>query len=469
MKKSVQKRHVLIAMIAVGTVLISGVPDAFAQKLTYRQSQNQQAQHEMGGPAIGPTVDLPSPRSEASVLPSMDDVVPPSLQPRPAMGGGVAPAYESYSAAPYSEPMMDGQMMDIGTPLEGFAQAGLEPICYSDDGPAPIYSTGSWWWRGNWYTQMDVVVLDRSEPRNSLIAVDPNINGLNFTNTSLAKLNYEPGARLTLGKFLGRDASSRDYMIEFSFLGLFDWNAGRVVNSNAALGMGTINQTLFFGSNDLFVPFNNADRQTYEYSSNLNDFQLNYRLQTRPGKDVMALQPNGMWVQHAQAGQVRSLLMGLRASGIDETVNYTSSGLAGVERGQYIVRTNNDMFGVHFGGELIEVHDEFSIGLRGKVGSLVNFIDRRSSLDAITLTNPAGISRTEKITDEKLSWVLEAGVFGKYQVRPNLAFRFGYDVTLYSSIALAPENLGFTDGFADPSFGGTPVFHGASFGFDTTW
>ena len=78
-------------------------------------------------------------------------------------------------------------------------------------------------------------------------------------------------------------------------------------------------------------------------------------------------------------------------------------------------------------------------------------------------------TQREKFTDERLSWVLEAGVFGKYQVRPNLAFRAGYDVMLYSSIALAPENLGFSNGFAEPSFGGTPLYHGASFGFDTTW
>ena len=336
MKKSVQKRHVLMAVIAVGTVLISGVPDAFAQKLTYRQAQYQQSPYEMGGPAMGPAVDLPPPRSEASVLPSMDDVVPPSLQQQPTASGVVGPGYESYGTAPYSEPIMDGvptmgQMMVDGTPDE-VAQAGLEPIGYcGDDGPAPIFSTGSWWWRGNWYTQMDVVVLDRSDPRQrGNIIIDPQIVG--FTENDLAKLNYTPGTRLTLGKFLGRDASSRDHMVEFSFLGLFDWDAGRTLTSDAPLGMGTLTEQIFSGTNDLFSPFRGGDRQTYQYSTDLNDFQLNYRLQTRPGKDVMALQPNGMWVQHAQAGQVRSLLMGMRASSIDEEVDYSTRTFGQISR-----------------------------------------------------------------------------------------------------------------------------------------
>ena len=268
--------------------------------------------------------------------------------------------------------------------------------------------------------------------------------------------------------------------------------------------------------------------------------------------------PSGLWVRHAVSSQVRSVFAGLRVSSIDEQTSLTSQlqqvvsqtefvdGFDGstnsttdivndddAQRGRYTVRMNNDLFGVHLGGEITEKYDEWSWGLRGKIGGLVNLIDRRSLIESRlrvrndsnsveeqrvdednnplfieldldgngdpiegtgTITTDSNNSvdngiendplndtttfvtfdaldqrQGEKLTDEMLSLLLEAGIFGKYQLRPNLQVRIGYDVLLYSGVAFAPENIGFENRFPDLNLNAVALYHGGYAGFETTW
>ena len=488
-----------------------------------------------------PPVELPSAATEADLFPATGERVPARGPDQVYdMGPGDGYVDSGYPDAGLIEPTpMSNEMGEKYFTETG--AANYDAFGQPQDAAAPIYSTGSWWWRGRWYTQMDVVVLDRDDHRDTPLLFGA--NGLQNTR-DLARHQYEPGTRLTLGRFLGRDAASRDHLVEFSFLGLFDWNDGRRLEDQADPGMGTITTAISADPlNDFNTAFVNSDAQSFFYQSDFNDFQFNYRLQTRPGKDVLALQPDGMWVRHAVSSQVRSVFAGLRVNSINEQIDYRSEqfgqisrtdvldGLDGTisqedvvtaddaTRGQYLVRTNNDMFGLHFGGELTEKHDSWSWGLKGRVGGLVNLISRRSlntarlrdqvdgepvevqredangdplfiengmaTTDATdangdpndplidTLTpitfQARDIAMGETVSDNRLTWVAEAGLFGKYQLRPNLAFRGGYDVMLYSNLALAPENLGLADGFRQINVGGTAVYHGGYAGFETTW
>ena len=185
MNMSVTYRLVLTAAIAAITVLISGVPQVLAQKRIFRQTQYQ-------GTA---PVELPSPSSEASMFPTMGDVVPPSLQQQqPARMMDIdAPDGELYGGAEYPGGTMlqDGQpMMQLQPPLvDDLSGEPLEPQSYFGcDGPAPIYSTGTWWWRGNWYTRLDVwcwtAVMCRDKPSPE-IAVPRGITPLTRTTSLL--------------------------------------------------------------------------------------------------------------------------------------------------------------------------------------------------------------------------------------------------------------------------------------------
>jgi hypothetical protein len=526
---SVSNWLVLMALIAVGTVLVSGEGSAIAQEPTYQQTQY--------AVDVPPPVDLPSAAAEADMFP-------------PTRDDGSSVPDQDYDGDSIGQPYFEGPYADDGplepTPAIGGPVLGdrfltntgagaYDTFGPAQDGPPPIYSTGSWWWRGNWYTQMDVVVLNRRDHREIPLLIGAGAQNVD----DVARHESQPGTRLTLGRFLGRDAASRDHLVEFAFLGLFGWEAGRELVDQAPPGMGTITTQISLDPlNDFNAAFVNSDAQGFFYDSDYNDFQVNYRLQTRPGKDVMALQPNGLWVRHATSSQVRSMFAGLRVSSINEETVYTgrqfgqisrtdvTDGLDGTvtqedvvtaddaTRGRYVVNTNNDMFGIHFGGQITEKHNDWSWGLRGRVGGLVNLISRRSLNQArlrdqvngdptdvqrenangdplfvddmgnITTTptdNPLidtftpitfqarDIMMGETVSDQQLSFVLEAGLFGKYQVRPNLAFRAGYDVMLYSSVALAPENLGLDNGFIHLNTNGTPVYYGGYAGFETTW
>ncbi len=552
MKRSVQKQ--LVWLVAVGVAAVLGEHPCEAQRRSpaaaYRAAQNVPT----------PAVDLPTPATEADPFPSLNEIVPPSLEgSRSRMG---SPAFNQSGLpggdppAVYDESVMDGTQFDDFAPYDD-ARPGPEfsdvesafvqdPCC---DDPAPIYSTGSWFRRGRWYTQMDFVVMTRNDTREIGVALDPSVQGYN--NTDLVTQRYKPATRLTIGKFLGRDTSLRDHTIEFSFLGLLDWNGDRILISRQGGTLDTL-LTNANASDAATAPFFNADRQTYSVDTSFNNFEANYRILTRPGRDQLALQPNGVWVRHGNASRLRSVLAGMRAIAFDDGVQYTSDysastivaqqvdfndGLTNTTtttmtdpitdptNGRYVVRTHNDMFGVHIGGELVEKYDEWSWGLRGKAGSLLNFADRLSALrsvnvennvdtvaeqrtdaagnplfndgmgnattdptrpdpndptmtidntpiiDTTVTTTNSGVltSMFETVKDEQLLFVGEAGMFLTYQLRPNLQVRAAYDFIIMTGLALAPENILFENGFGEFNVQGSTLLHGGSLGFEATW
>lgn len=486
----------------------------------------------------------------------MEEVVPPSLngndypvQPPHVgadMGNAVPmheplPVYDDYGAVTDPDCFTDAPMSDLDYP------AGS--VC-CDEGPAPIYSTGTWYWRGNWYTQMDFVYMVREEPRKVLVISEPGV--ALYDQTDLVTQRYQPGARVTVGRFLGRDAAGRDHLLNMSFLGALSWSSDRRLDSVNPNG-GTLDTLLALpNSFDFFAPFFNSDTQTYSYSTDFNNLAVNYRIQARPGRDVLAMQPNGAWVRHGLSSRVRAMFVGLRGSSLNEEVDYRSA-TAGFRqsvltqnfddmnnlidsntdmlgqqndliRGAYVVRTNNDMLGIHFGTELIEKYDEWSWGFRGKIGGLANFVQRRSNvtgvnreamidtvdvqrtdgmgnplfldnlgnlttsptrpdgmggtidndvalLQTITTTTQSGVisSASMNSSDEFFTFDAEVGLFATYQLRPNLHFKAGYDFIFLTGVALASENMEFVNGFPMLNPRGSIVMHGGSVGFETTW
>jgi hypothetical protein len=163
---------------------------------------------------------------------------------------------------------------------------------------------------------------------------------------------------------------------------------------------------------------------------------------------------------------VSSMYGGMRLSTVDESVLYTSNRNVNnvAQAGGYRVDTNNDMFGLHGGGELTQVHDDWSWGLHAGAGALLNFVDRRS-----VLSSTIAATETQKVTDERLAYLLEAGIFSKYQLRPNLAFRAGYDFIYYANVAIATDNIGFVNGFPPLLSDGPVFFQGGTAGLEATW
>jgi hypothetical protein len=400
------------------------------------------------------------------------ELVPPSLE-------ATAPA------APYS--VDEPYVIDDFAPASDFGE--VAPGCDSADGyggemgcfdePAPIYSTGTWFGRGDVFTTQEVLVWVKDNPRTPNLGSSPGEieipAELTLIGNNLAigagdiSQRATPGARLSIGRFMGRDAGNRDHSFDFNFTGLFEWDVelttGAPPNNSLDTGLGAAS-----------VGFQNVTEHRYLYTSDYDSFEMNYRVRTRPGKDQMALQPDGNWVRFKNSSQVRMALFGMRFTSINDAVQFEGRGqeldnnnmpLAVQRFGTYRVLTNNDLVGPQIGAELTETFDQWNWGLRTKVGSLYNFAARRS---AVNVTN-ADLGRQERTNDGQISFIFEGGIFGSYQVRPNLFIRAGYDVMYITGIGLAPENMGLISNTAFPAFNvtGDSLYHGGSLGFETYW
>jgi hypothetical protein len=531
-------------VLACSIIAISVQP-AFGQgRRTFRRAQFEQSM---------PSVDVPTPTLEGEAFPPVNDMGPPSLN---GAGTPVMPD-EIQAGIPYdagAPPLEDQPIMDPYPLDESFDQGVLGQTVF-DQGPAPIYSTGTWYRRGRWYSAFEFAYLSKEMPRTVVgITTAPGLAGAPGTRPVKAddvlKHDFQLGTRLTLGRFLGRDAASRDHLLEFEFMGLFHWEKSHVLRAEDGSSITTNLNGISGGV--LWDALNVSDVQTFSYESDYNKAALDYKISSRPSRDQLAMQPDGHWVRHAAASRMPTLVAGLRYVRYDEgflnvgtragdlTRVETTNGRPGgdlipdvttssdrANNGTYSVRTNNDMFGIHLGAETVEKYDEWSWGLKGRIGGLANFAQRRSNLvgtaaDGETLVSSEMIQRTDEdgndlfldsdgnVTtdttqpdpndpnetiptdplldtvdtfqinyatesqsansiDDQLVFVAEIDLFGTYQLRPNLHLKAGYQLAYYHGLSLALENLVYISGFPDNNLNGSLFLHGGIVGVETTW
>ncbi len=403
-----------------------------------------------------PSQLLPSPEQEAN--PSPEGPLSPTA-PAPT-----APA----EAGGDSSPPADSQLLT--TPGDGvFEQVDQQRL--------PIfYSTNDWFRRGIWYGQSDVVALLRTGTTDITLAVDQTDN---FTldrpmlTTKDADPTYELGTRVTVGKFLGQDVVNRDYTLEFSFLGLFDYSDSATLVAAVPGNLQTViapGVDFVFGNGadgPPFGGFSNATSQTFSWSSDFNNYEVNLRILSRPRRDRLALQPNGDWVRYGSSSRLKSFLLGARYTSLHEKAIYRSEFLNPANSGLYEVRTDNDMFGVQAGAELIENYNDWSWGLRTKFGMMYNVADRSSLLDI--LDNNAPTTRSQRDEKDNLAAVIEAGLLATYQIRTNLIARAAYDVIYIQGVGVAPENMELGGAFRGFEVTGDALYHGASLGIEMLW
>jgi hypothetical protein len=214
--------------------------------------------------------------------------------------------------------------------------------------------------------------------------------------------------------------------------------------------------------------FGDAKQHDIRYDSDMNSYEINFRILDRPLRDRISLQPNGTWVRNSTASQLKSFLIGLRTVSINEMFSLSAGFTNPATSGFYQVKTNNDMFGIQLGGEWIENYSRWSWGARFKAGGLFNFADRSSLVDVALQGNRLPL-RTEKVSSENLAAVLEGGLLATYQIRPDFLARVAYDAMYVQGISTAPENLGLADAFPNMEVTGDAIFHGLSVGFEMLW
>lgn len=423
------------------------------------------------------------------------DEIPPELQLPDALPGSSGNVSDAGTAG------------DVGDELVDWASPGTA------DWPARLESTGTWFRRGFWYVEQDVVVLNRDYSRNVYLTVDAsNAKSNMFISpprpvfpsdreliVERAKPDAGVAARFTLGRFLFRDDENRDHMAEFTFLGLGHWSTHRSVES--------------VNTNRLFTPlgayadvityiietggFNFANVQQFGLKTKFDSYEWNYRLRYRHRKDQMELGPDGTWTRKMMPSGFHSFLFGLRYVNLRERFGWQSEAVLEEEflavtvddngnvtewlprlpaTGDIRIRTRNDLVGFQIGADAIHQRARWSVGVRGKAGPFVDFSRQDTDLViddptvAVVYDLPGQVDRHVRAHEEKLSFVGDLGVFANYHINPNVTLRVAYEALWLSAVANAAEQVEF-DTAATPLVraGGSQTYMGLSFGFDWYW
>jgi hypothetical protein len=413
---------------------------------------------------------VPLPMDETPPPQGMDSEVPSRLVAPPQ-----TTADATHAGQPMGEPYLEG-----GYPADQFDGGyGCEEGEYHpwDDQPAPIESTGTWLNRGVWYAEADAVILHRIWARGDTFvgAADPRVVdptqiqsvGLGLITNRLLNIpsahpGGDAGVRTTLGRFLFRDDHNRDHTAEFTAWAAGDWVSDGVMTSATP--------------NQLFVTFNldggnqlfdQSSSQRVIYNSRLNNFELNYRLKKRLGRDQMVMDPNGNWRREAANGFNRNYLAGFRYVQLNETLNWTAEDIVvdGAD-GQYLINTSNDLFGFQMGQGLEYESGRWSAGISAKVGLYWNDADSHQQMN-LTASDSDDFDR--RASQAEVSWIGEAEVLGRYHVTPNFSLRAGLEFMVIDSLALAPRQINFINESTWIETGGNPYYLGGLLGFEFYW
>ncbi len=441
--------------------------------------------------------DLPPPEFEEVLTAPADEIIhsPPSpveVAVDSAVEGGVV------SGTPG---VWDDDGLKLGSDFS-------EPHHLDDpDGPLIhdmplLQNSGTWLWRGHWYTEQSLVLMYRSMANGKILTRDQTYtqrtqgfgqslvtqgaDNQDPLQTDGQTFRTEPGVKLTIGNIIGRDVYNRDHAIEFTFWGFFDFDGRDRITASQGPGLddGDFNVLDLGGfvfrldgllldaevgpTSGIFqlpisvVGFSNALTHSYLYESDLNSFEFNLKKRSRLRRDRVLLQPNGSWHRDINSGSILTLLGGLRMVRHNERFLWDSFGAADSQqlvarvdnynnliaidspggntgRGSYEVRTHNDMVGIQMGAGLLQQHANWHWGIKVLAGTLHNFANRKIDINVTDM----GLSTSfgDDAQDEQLAFLGETGAYVGWQIRPHVALKASYDLLYYTGVVLARDGI----------------------------
>ena len=229
-------------------------------------------------------------------------------------------------------------------------------------------------------------------------------------NTFLPDFEYEWGGRFTLGHLW--DCVNG---VEATYVGPFDWNRNRTITDPGNLNS-RFTTPLGGGIAAADIDaFNGADIHSQDWRARMQSIELNRRWWT--------------W-------DVLSTMIGVRYIDYEEDYRFTSTHAAnGI--GLFANNITNQLIGAQVGADLMyPVNLRTSVGFRGKGGVYGNFMD-----SATVMTNDGSIVLNSGDSRVDLAGLIEAGVYGSYQLVPSIRFTAGYEFWYMPGVATVPEQL----------------------------
>jgi len=350
-------------------------------------------------------------------------------------------------------------------------------------------SSGKWFSSGQWYGSAEVLMMSRSRNYRRVMGYDPSVVGLpnpslrpnlagTFVTTGVP-WDLVPGARLTIGEHFGRDYLDRDQSLEFTYYGGLSFFVRDSYNAMPRSFLVTpLAGTILPG----MPGFTYAQTYDSTISSNFNSMELNYKLSRRLGRDQMIMSPNGGWSRHAERGWLPAVYVGTRLANVDEAFTFASSRRnvsTSKFSGRYDIQTQNWLWGLNFGGELISRNEFYYWGLRGRVTPAVSFAANQQQAAGVnTLPPPPSV---QQVSRGAFSWRQAADqigpgflgdltILGGWQVTPNFAVQVGYDFLWVAGIATATRQFNLDNVRPNSIDGGGQVFYnGLSMGLEGSW
>jgi hypothetical protein len=405
--------------------------------------------------------------------------LPPALDVREADSLSPSPLDEAAESAPALEPIAESIAAgNAESPLDGSILG--EPLRMLQGCPSYFESSGTWLERGFWYAEMDYLFLNRGWDRKGLQLAFESTTGnvptgpIPVVGANELRIRGErPGGegvgRLTLGRFLFRDASNRDHSMEASWLGGGEWSQTGSLDAATNVGLeipvyiDRVNRS-----------FNGARSMAFGYDSELNTVEANYVVKQRMHRDQMVMEPSGQWVRKATPTRTYSFLAGLRYANHRENLDWTATEIQVQanptlrEDGFYNVMTENNMLGTQLGASMSRETARWSLSAAVKGGPMWNRIDLNSQFQ-VGETVPLNGGTTNS-TEDDLSFFGEAQLLAKWHLRPNVSLRAGLEILFIDSIAIAPHQVNFIPGgYPQIAASGDSVYMGTSFGLESYW
>jgi hypothetical protein len=343
-------------------------------------------------------------------------------------------------------------------------------------------SSGRWFWNGGWYLGGESLWMERSRNNRTVIVEDYRRRPLNPDFLDVAKFttmaqpfNVAPGARVTIGKSLGRDYLDRDRFFEFVYYGGMSYEDNDGYNARPdALRVITPLGSLVPG-------FNGASTYNTRMNSDFNSWEWDYKLRRRLGRDQLVMSPGGGWTRHAERGWLPALIIGPRLTTVNEDFQLSTS-RAGVPSsdfsGQYTINAANWLLGCNIGAELISQNEFYYWGLRGRAAPALTFASTNQTAYGVNTTGtpqPIPPDNTS-VVFEKQATRTSAGFVGDltllagWQVTPNFSLQAGYDFLWVAGMATATRQFDLDQRDTRPiNTGGQTFYNGFSFGFNGSW
>ncbi|MGE0610503.1 MAG: hypothetical protein AB7O62_25665 [Pirellulales bacterium] len=417
-------------LVSAGTAHAQQYPYSYANYYGY---QGEQAPPPPGAPMADP----------AAAAPGAAWAAPPVQQP----GMAVYP------------PAADGQIAMPGQGCGGCGQEGCcNPNCCNPGCCNEPYDLGccDCCQPHYVYTRIDVLLMDRSNPRNQPItsqgAPVAGVPGPIVLGTGGLGFPIQP-----FGRFLIGAPISHQTAVELSYLGMQNWQSQQFVQSaagnlfSAYTAFGTATQGLPVGDVDQSV------QQGIRYGSRLHNAEFNF---------VTCIP-----CSHSGRGHW-NLVHGFRWIEINERFTYATVGAGGAAVNGSIsqVNTFNDLVGYQGGLRWeYDLRPRLHFTVEPKVGVFANFSRMSSAFN--TTAFPATIS--EFARRDEVAVAADCSALLSYDIKPWLTIRGGYNVMYVGGVALAPENFvpqplpgGFIPRTANVNNTGAILYHGGSVGVE---